>query len=211
MMKTKATIANAMLVADRENLVRGENESEVEFIRRLGRALEMADEELNTGVIKERKQVIIGNRTDLGGLLAQIGTWPPGAEQVAEHFTAVQYALDEGLIVVRKHYDAAHPDGANAFEVTDAGLDKLKELHGDEMAQEASRIREFHRNESTQEAFEEARRVVQRMRREQLAGDAAFIERVQEAIGLKSKKEAREYVLDETKALEEIEALRGVG
>lgn len=86
----------------------------------------------------------------LGELLQHVGAWRVGSECHVEVDALVTRAERDGYVGRRLHYAPAHPtEGDPAFEITDAGLAKLKELAGDEAAAEALRIRTWYRERTS--------------------------------------------------------------
>lgn len=80
-------------------------------------------------------QAVPGNY--LAKLLIDVGRWHLYSAETLEHREALEVLGDAGLMRMRKHYAKAFPDGIDAYELTDAGLDKLEELTNQKFADEA--------------------------------------------------------------------------
>jgi hypothetical protein len=89
------------------------------------------------------KQIWIGG-IDAAGVLSEIGNWHIGSNNHHWSKLAVDYLLKEGLVSYRTHYAPAIPQGSQAFEVTDRGLDKLRAWGWD--AEAAARSRQWYRD-----------------------------------------------------------------
>lgn len=84
-------------------------------------------------------------KTDFHHLMTEVAGWHVGCEHDREDREAVQYGVTQGLIGLRRHYAPAFPDGVDAYELTDAGLDYLAKNKGLKQFYLASRVREWYR------------------------------------------------------------------
>lgn len=91
------------------------------------------------------KQIWVGH-TDLGGMLQSIGGWMVGCPAHNEAIQAVNYAKDHGYITTRIHYAPVIPEGREAFEVTDLGIEKLRQWWGPKVAEDAAKQRQWYRD-----------------------------------------------------------------
>lgn len=69
------------------------------------------------------------------------------------HEEAIQVLGEKGMITVRRHYADEYPNGINAFEITENGLDLLEDLVGLELTDEALQQRTWYRENSSYEAW----------------------------------------------------------
>lgn len=81
----------------------------------------------------------------LAKLLIDVGRWHLYSVETLEHREALEVLGDADLIQMRKHYAKAFPDGVDAYELTEKGLEKLEELAGQQFADEACNNREHYR------------------------------------------------------------------
>ena len=79
-------------------------------------------------------------------ILLDIGGWHVGCENAVEAAGAVELVIHNGWVTHRKHYARAYPEGVDAYEVTDTGLDKIVEWGGD--PKEPIKMREWYRANS---------------------------------------------------------------
>lgn len=85
--------------------------------------------------------------TGLADLLQHIGGWRVGCINHTEVEALVAKAERDGYVGRRLHYAPQHPtEGDPAFEVTDEGLRKLRELAGADQAEDANRARQWYRD-----------------------------------------------------------------
>jgi len=91
------------------------------------------------------------NDVSLHRVLADIGGWQVGCENAIEVLQAVTYVFHAGWITHRTHYSAICPEGIEAYEVTDAGMEKIEEWGGDVSA--AIKKREWYRANSSKPVF----------------------------------------------------------
>jgi hypothetical protein len=86
----------------------------------------------------EFRQVWHGS-TDLGWMLRSIGGWHIGCQLHDEHASAVLLAEQKGWIGRRMHYAPASDEGVAAFEITDKGIEQLREWGRDADGAQATR------------------------------------------------------------------------
>lgn len=107
-------------------------------------------------VAVERKTALkplMFEHTDLVKLLTQVtrvhvdnpDSWP--------HHPAIYHCADKGWITIRQHFAEKFPQGVNAYEITDTGLEVLEEYGGTDAALEALDDRTFYRTNTSQEAW----------------------------------------------------------
>ena len=87
--------------------------------------------------------------SDFGDMLRSIGGWTITCENHQENKAAVDRAIAEGLVGERIHRCPIDPKGWPCFELTDAGIEKVRELKGDAAAAGAEKQRQWYR-ENTQ-------------------------------------------------------------
>jgi hypothetical protein len=82
--------------------------------------------------------------TDVNFMLTQIGGWAVGCYNDQEAHQAVACAIDRGWVGNRTHYC---PDGVvwPAYELTDAGLEKVKALYGQSAYDAQCKKRQWYR------------------------------------------------------------------
>lgn len=88
-------------------------------------------------------QIWVGS-TDIVYMLRVIGGWHVGCYKEIEASEAVSYAKARGWIHERTHYAPAIPDGTQAYELTDAGLEQLRQWD-ERMAGGADQMRNWYR------------------------------------------------------------------
>lgn len=88
-------------------------------------------------------QVWVGS-TDIVYMLRQIGGWHVGSQAAMEAGPAVLHALNERWVTTRIHRAPAFPDGVEAYELTDAGLEQLRKWDA-RMAGGADQMRNWYR------------------------------------------------------------------
>lgn len=83
--------------------------------------------------------------TDINAMLMNVGGWHVGSCAAREADEAVQYAIDRKWVQERTHH---FPDGdvAQAYELTDAGLDRLEQSCGPTSRDGASKARQWYRD-----------------------------------------------------------------
>jgi hypothetical protein len=86
-------------------------------------------------------------------LLIDVGRWHLYSVETLEHREALEVLGDAYLIQMRKHYAKRYPDGVDAYELTEAGLEKLEELAGMKFADEACENREHYRTCCTKDTW----------------------------------------------------------
>ena len=84
-------------------------------------------------------------KSPFGGMLAEIGGWHIGCENEAENAAAVRMAVERGFVTQRTHYALAFPEGVPAYELTNAGLEEVRRLCGDETTKNAEKTRAWYR------------------------------------------------------------------
>lgn len=83
-------------------------------------------------------------------LLRSIGGWRVGCENHLEKAALVQLAINVGYVGTRLHYAPQHPDeGDLAFEVTDSGIEKVREMAVEYVAEEISNMRKWYRDNTS--------------------------------------------------------------
>lgn len=90
--------------------------------------------------------------SNFGLMLECIGGWTIGCQNHEENKDAVQRAIDQSLVGERIHRAPIDPAGWPCFELTDAGIDKLRELRGDGAAIAAQRRRQWYRDNAAKYA-----------------------------------------------------------
>jgi hypothetical protein len=85
--------------------------------------------------------------TDLGYMLGVITGWMVTCPNHEAALDSVQLAEDKGWVGRRTHYAPAFPEGIEAFEVTDAGIDQMKAWGRDGEA--ARRMRQWYRDNAS--------------------------------------------------------------
>lgn len=86
--------------------------------------------------------------TDLNLMLCSIGGWHLGCTNAREDSHAVIYAIDSGLVGFRTHFARAFPNGVEAYEVTDKGIEQIRRSRGDASAADAIKMRQWYRDNS---------------------------------------------------------------
>lgn len=83
--------------------------------------------------------------TDVNGMLIEVGGWHVGSIIALENAAAIRYAIGRGWVQERKHY---FPDGTTtpAYELTDAGLERLGKSYGPKARANAERGRQWYRD-----------------------------------------------------------------
>jgi hypothetical protein len=84
--------------------------------------------------------------SDYGKMLRVIGGWTIGCINHEENMVAVERAKSEGLVTVRIHRAPITPKGWECFELTDEGIEKVRELCGDKEAEGAIKMRQWYRD-----------------------------------------------------------------
>jgi hypothetical protein len=83
--------------------------------------------------------------TDVNGMLTEIGGWHIGCYNERRSGAAVAYAIDREWVGKRTHY---FPDGKTspAYELTDAGLQRIEDSYGPKAREKADERRQWYRN-----------------------------------------------------------------
>lgn len=83
--------------------------------------------------------------TDLNFMLTEIGGWAVDCYNDREARQAVEYAIDQKWVGRRTHYT---PGGETwpAYELTDSGLERVKQLFGDKHYEEQLKKRQWYRD-----------------------------------------------------------------
>lgn len=84
-------------------------------------------------------------RDDLGGMLVEITGWQLGCPNAARMSREIIGAINSGLVGFRIHYAKAFPSGVEFYEISDKGLQYVREHCGDEAALWAADSRDFYR------------------------------------------------------------------
>lgn len=92
------------------------------------------------------KEILDQDFSDYGRMLQSIGGWTIGCENHLDNLNAVERAKAEGLVGERIHRCPLSPKGWPCFELTDAGLDKVRELRGPVAARKAADMRQWYRD-----------------------------------------------------------------
>ncbi len=101
--------------------------------------------------LNEYRQVWAGN-TDLNGMLRCIGGWQVGCEHHIKALEAVSHADKQGWLGRRTHYAPAMPEGVEAFQLTDSGLETLKAWGGN--AEAAREMRDWFQSRSASKVIQ---------------------------------------------------------
>lgn len=84
--------------------------------------------------------------SDFGLMLESIGGWTIGCRNHADNKAAVERAVAEGLVGERVHRAPIDPKGWPCFELTDAGIEMVRELRGQDSAKAAQKMRQWYRD-----------------------------------------------------------------
>lgn len=95
--------------------------------------------------------------SDYGLMLECIGGWTIGCQNHMENKAAVERAIAEGLVGERIHKAPIDPKGWPCFELTDAGIEKVRELRGEKAAVGAEATRQWYRDNSAKYTQDTAR------------------------------------------------------
>lgn len=90
-------------------------------------------------------------------LLEHVGTWHLYSQETMQHGQGIAMLGDKELIQFRTHFADMYPNGIQAYELSEKGLDTLEALAGQEAADEAVEQREFYRKETSREGWEARR------------------------------------------------------
>ena len=90
-------------------------------------------------------------RDPLGKVLSEVGGWHVGCQNDVESADLVCIARARGYVTERMHYAPAIPEGVAAYELTDAGIEAVRELCGEENAMYAERVRSWYRENATKD------------------------------------------------------------
>jgi hypothetical protein len=91
------------------------------------------------------RQIWVGG-VDFVSVLSSIGSWWVGCEYDQESREAVLKAERMGLVGRRTHYAPATPEGVEAYELTDAGLDYVVAHRGPKDGAYAAAMRQWYRD-----------------------------------------------------------------
>lgn len=81
-----------------------------------------------------------------GDTLRSIGGWHVGCINHKEYLVNVNKAKDLGLVTTRMHYAPVIPEGGEAFELTDAGIEMVGKLCGDDAKADVIKQRQWYRD-----------------------------------------------------------------
>lgn len=95
---------------------------------------------------RELRELLEPDFADFGVLLSSIGGWTVGCENHLDNMNGVERAKALGLVGVRIHKALIDSKGWECFELTDAGIEKVRELRGDAVASTAIRQRQWYRD-----------------------------------------------------------------
>lgn len=84
--------------------------------------------------------------TDVNFMLTEIGGWHVDCYNDREARKAVEYAKEQGWVGRRTHYAEAFPEGSPAYELTDAGLDRVRKVYGETGYAAAHKQRQWYRD-----------------------------------------------------------------
>lgn len=82
-------------------------------------------------------------------LLTEIGGWHVGCQNERQYAFFVNFALGAGLVDYRWHYAPAIPEGVQAYELTDKGIDAIRHAFGIDAADGAARCRAWYRERTS--------------------------------------------------------------
>src|SRR4051794_39638555 len=86
---------------------------------------------------------------DANGMLEEIGGWHVGCYNDRQARQAVEFVVARGYVTTRKHYAPIFPEGVDAYEITDAGLEALRKSYGAKAAADAKKTRTWYRRNSS--------------------------------------------------------------
>lgn len=107
--------------------------------------------------------------TDFNYMLLDVAGWHVGCYNDLAAREAMEYGIEQGYIGTRAHYAEAFPEGSQAYELTDKGLDYIARTWGLETRTEQVRLRQWYRDYSS--TPERARTWYQQRRNEQRDGE----------------------------------------
>lgn len=90
--------------------------------------------------------------SNYGLMLECIGGWTIGCENHTDNRAAVDRAIAGGLVGERIHRCPIDPEGWPSFELTDAGIEKVRELRGERGAMAAQKMRQWYRDNAAKYA-----------------------------------------------------------
>ena len=85
--------------------------------------------------------------TDVNGMLIDIGGWHVDCYNDRHARSAVEYAKTQGWVTTRTHYAPAFPEGVPAYELTDAGLERIGATYGGSAMISAGKVRRWYRDQ----------------------------------------------------------------
>lgn len=85
------------------------------------------------------------NNDPFGWVLSHIGGWHVGSEIDRDNAPRVREALALGYVTERMHYAPMIPEGVPAYELTDDGLEQVRERCGELAYQSAVEQRTWYR------------------------------------------------------------------
>lgn len=86
--------------------------------------------------------------SNFGSLLSEMGGWHVGCENEHRYAGAVDHALAAGYLSYRQHWIPLDSTVVQAYELTDAGLAKVRELCGKRIATSAEKRRTWYREKA---------------------------------------------------------------
>lgn len=105
----------------------------------------LAPDEVDSPTVLEAVMTNLGVH-DFGDVLWHIGGWTVGCGYHEEHATSVARALELGYVGYRTHKAPINPEGWQCFELTDAGVEVLRQLKGEEAVTHALKMRQWYRD-----------------------------------------------------------------
>lgn len=108
-----------------------------------------------SGVPLKRRLELLQNMPGryLAKLLIDVGRWHLFSVETLEHREALEVMADANLVQIRMHYAKKFPEGIQAYELTETGVEKLEELAGAGFADEAVENREHYRKCCTKDTW----------------------------------------------------------
>jgi hypothetical protein len=95
--------------------------------------------------VREKPQ--LPGRTSEADFLHQVGFWFVSSQKAREHEARIKKLLAKGLISLRPHR-RTDGEAIKAYELTDAGLDRLAQIASERMVFEARMHRDYFRDQA---------------------------------------------------------------